>query len=418
MEAKTRTWARDSHGLFDYETSSLVKSLCTASGPAELIRLGDKCQFCGETPPAAAEPLLLLSDRNSNSHVDEFAIRPAAETLWLVVKDLPDKKGCRLVEGEVLKIGRLVYRVKQLCRDGKTPLALPSASVAVEVEVYQPDGSQPLACRICLSDSQSLANPLISPCNCSGTMKFIHIECLQEWLKNRLHLKQTGYAMSYFWRTLDCELCKADFPTSIQVSGTLRELVEVHKPETPYIVLEESKRDSGGGLHVISMEEGNCFKMGRGHECDIRVTDISVSRVHATIKLSDGEFYLEDKNSKFGTLVQIKQPLQLSVGLPISVQVTRTVITLKVKRPWGLFQCCSCFPRSSRVAHFPPSTVPVSPYPEYLGEGDKCRPREALENTEQVREVTEVREIGPNLRLEVGEEEKCEDCEPAQSANS
>lgn len=405
MEAKTRTWARDSHGLFDYETSSLVKSLCTAAGRAELIRLGDKCQFCGETPPAAAEPLLLLNESNSNAHIDEFAIRPAAETLWLVVKDLPDKKGCRLIEGDVLKIGRLIYRVKQLCRDGKTPLALPSTAVPMKVEVYEPDGKQPLACRICLSDSQSLANPLISPCNCAGTMKFIHIECLQEWLKNRLNLKQSGSAMSYFWRTLDCELCKADFPTSIQVSGCLRELVEVRKPETPFIVLEESKRDSGRGLHVVSMDEGNCFKMGRGHDCDIRVTDISASRVHAIIRLNHGEFYLQDKNSKFGTLVQVRQPLPLSIDQSISFQVTRTVITLKVKRPWRLWQCC--FPRSSRVAHFPASTVPVSPYPEYLGEKEAWQHREAVENTEQVREVTEVREICH--RREDEEEEKCED---------
>jgi len=404
--------------LFDYETNNLVKSVGTAAGSAELIRLGDKCQFCGQTPPAAAEPLLLLNERNGSSHIGEFAIRPAAETLWLVIRDLPDKTGYRLTEGDVLRVGRLVYRVKQLSMDGKMPLALPSATVASEVEVYKPDGAQPLACRICLSDSQTPENPLISPCNCSGTMKFIHLECLQEWLKSRLNIKQSGSAMSYFWHTLDCELCKEDFPTTIQVSGTLRELVEVHKPDTPFIVLEENKRDSSRGLHVVSMAEGNCFRMGRGHDCDIRVADISVSRVHATIKLNHGEFYLEDKNSKFGTLVQIKQPLPLSIGVPISVQVTRTVITLKLKRPWRLLQCCSCFPRSRRVAHFPASNAHVSPYPEYQADEDACQPRDAIENTEQVREVTDMRDATINPRLHDSEEEKCEERRPLPSPNS
>lgn len=37
-------------------------------------------------------------------------------------------------------------------------------------------------CRICLSEDSEQDNPMISPCKCSGTMKFIHLECLKEWL--------------------------------------------------------------------------------------------------------------------------------------------------------------------------------------------------------------------------------------------
>ena len=48
------------------------------------------------------------------------------------------------------------------------------------------------------------------------------------------------------------------------------------------------------------------FKIGRGHESDLRVSDISVSRCHAIIKYdakNSQRFYLEDNLSKFGTLV-------------------------------------------------------------------------------------------------------------------
>ena len=46
------------------------------------------------------------------------------------------------------------------------------------------------------------------------------------------------------------------------------------------------------------------IKLGRGHECEIRITDISVSRNHGLIKnLNDG-FYLFDNKSKFGTLIK------------------------------------------------------------------------------------------------------------------
>lgn len=52
------------------------------------------------------------------------------------------------------------------------------------------------------------------------------------------------------------------------------------------------------------------IKLGRGHECEIRITDISVSRNHACIKNVGNSFYLFDNKSKFGTLVK-SEPLSL-----------------------------------------------------------------------------------------------------------
>jgi pSer/pThr/pTyr-binding forkhead associated (FHA) protein len=55
------------------------------------------------------------------------------------------------------------------------------------------------------------------------------------------------------------------------------------------------------------------IKMGRGHDADVRVTDISVSRLHAMIKKSQkGYFYVEDNNSKFGSLILVRNPIALS----------------------------------------------------------------------------------------------------------
>ena len=34
------------------------------------------------------------------------------------------------------------------------------------------------SCRICLGDENETDNALISPCKCSGTMKYIHLKCL------------------------------------------------------------------------------------------------------------------------------------------------------------------------------------------------------------------------------------------------
>ena len=48
------------------------------------------------------------------------------------------------------------------------------------------------------------------------------------------------------------------------------------------------------------------FTLGRGHDSDLRIADISVSRTHADIKYENGIFKIQDKISKFGTLVKGK----------------------------------------------------------------------------------------------------------------
>lgn len=62
-------------------------------------------------------------------------------------------------------------------------------------------------------------------------------------------------------------------------------------------------------VHLIMPSQTmQTFKLGRGHESDVRVSDISVSRCHAILKydLNDKAYYLEDNLSKFGTLVLAK----------------------------------------------------------------------------------------------------------------
>ncbi len=71
--------------------------------------------------------------------------------------------------------------------------------------------SQSNVCRICLSEVEP-DNPLISPCLCSGTMKHIHIKCLQKWLKSRVHCKNGPNTQTFQWKTMECELCKKSFP--------------------------------------------------------------------------------------------------------------------------------------------------------------------------------------------------------------
>jgi predicted component of type VI protein secretion system len=68
------------------------------------------------------------------------------------------------------------------------------------------------------------------------------------------------------------------------------------------------------------------FMIGRGQDCDIKVSDISVSRYHCEIRYKDGKFWLQDTLSKFGTLALARQPVEVSSFLTSGVQVGRSLV--------------------------------------------------------------------------------------------
>jgi pSer/pThr/pTyr-binding forkhead associated (FHA) protein len=84
---------------------------------------------------------------------------------------------------------------------------------------------------------------------------------------------------------------------------------------------------------IQNIPEGG-IKLGRGHECEIRITDISVSRNHARIDKVGDDYYVFDNKSKFGTLVKEEQ-LSLDLSrIKQGVQIGRTVITFeRVRKP-------------------------------------------------------------------------------------
>lgn len=330
----------------------------------------------------------------------------------------------------------------------------------------------PRACRICLGeDDEETAsntagdrrgekrlskyeNPLISPCECKGSMKWVHLMCLRTWMAGRLNIRNDGSTVCFLWRSLECELCKLPYPSIIEIvdnapstldscnssggesrngyndeeerqrvsgfsknfpsdmsvsgptmyqatprgttgvttdseepsvpfkdpsmypietervsskqhacSSTTRrvELFEIPRPAIPYAILEP-RCPPGRGLHIVSLANNRSARLGRGNDSDIRLPDISVSRLHSLLRFqpptgkktaifgshgimtpSKGFFVIEDNKSKFGTLLEIRKPFPLEFnGHPVSVQTGRTVLTFTLKRRWN-FLIPPCF---------------------------------------------------------------------------
>ncbi len=65
------------------------------------------------------------------------------------------------------------------------------------------------------------------------------------------------------------------------------------------------KENNKKALHILNFTCKNKLSIGRGLNVDMRIPEISVSRFHAAISFVNGNFYLEDTNSKYGSLVLI-----------------------------------------------------------------------------------------------------------------
>lgn len=380
----TMTWERDSHGLFDYESENNTKGLFKIVQSAHFYRHSQTVIMKGDDEVRENETeIFKISTENSKFWVQPLnpkprnappkpdkkgGAQPEPDTSdgapWIVVKSLKKTqafpRGYKIKEGDYIKLGRVRFRVREMklenvetntnngqsrksVKKQQPKLELHQAAVNQEQPKREPSGKNldesinsrnTPTCRVCLDTMGENDNPVVSPCQCAGSMKYIHIKCLQEWLRSRLQTKQTAVSLTVVWKSLDCEICKKTFPKIIEVDGIRYSTLELPKANSAsYIILEVLSKDKSQirGLHIINMSVKQQIKMGRGHDSDVRVSDISVSRCHAIISADKNGAYILDNDSKFGTLVQLKKPIQLRQELSsLQIQVGRTVFALQM----------------------------------------------------------------------------------------
>ena len=62
------------------------------------------------------------------------------------------------------------------------------------------------------------------------------------------------------------------------------------------------------------------------------MSDISVSRNHARLKLSNGSFYLEDNYSKFGTVALIQTEVMVHPKKKIAIQANGAYLKISLQK--------------------------------------------------------------------------------------
>ncbi len=241
---------KDSHGLFDYETSQVTYKTLQSAAPTKVIRNKQDVEL------ATRDYVLDKANEEIKGLASIGTIRgqfwvypysqissPAEEQLWVVLRNYvgeDGKPGHKLREGDVFRMGRCKYLLRELVRvaeDKKTAENMEntiieaqepenpgvvSSVIMVQKLDEPPKKEQPSLdkskkderqCRICLGEDSDPTNPLIeSPCACIGSVRLMHVNCLKHWLQSKVTEKRTDCAVTYMWKQFECEVCKSKYP--------------------------------------------------------------------------------------------------------------------------------------------------------------------------------------------------------------
>ena len=382
----TKTWVRDSHGLYDYESNQtknlnavLAESIYIARKKHDIKTLNSILDL----KPDEEELLFNVVNDNKDEYILEnkipFHIQPTEKNIndlsnkiWYVLKNDPIQSNQStqtifntnddyyLCKNDVIKLGRVKYSLNEInipSRQNNIDVAAPTNDPtkydidelnmntdpvfdfifeAKDSSEYEDIPDDERICKICYSEENDKEkNPLVHLCNCNGGLRFSHFLCIKKWMETKLIIKENEKktVKSYNIKSFNCEICKTPYPFKFKLKGIEKpfELIDLEKPlNSDYIVLESLNQMKEScnikSIHVIQLT-GEELTVGRGHESDVRINDISVSRSHAKLKynLNDGTLLLRDLKSKFGTLILIKKPLQIKEK-KIHLQIGRTYI--------------------------------------------------------------------------------------------
>ena len=342
-----------------------------------IIRDLNEIEF-SDTEKENAEKLLEIIKNNkgfelglNDYEIDkEYNITTPNSTWFLLRKEFMDDKMnvYNLKEGDILKIGRILVRIRTIRfsknnynnkkdknNDEKSINTNFSQSLQeIRIEhntIKKKEPKEPLGnklCRICYGEEDNEENPLLQPCTCSGSMKYIHLSCLKTWINTSVNIKleSTEYCNVYTYKPAECELCKTNFPDFIRHRGKLYEILDFYSDFDSFLIFECLITDKtlNKFIYVVNLDiPNNKINFGRGHSSNVLLNDISVSRLHCFLKIDKHakKIFISDNNSKFGTLVLVQNNnLNLSYELALFLQIGRTYLKMILKKNNSFFGCC------------------------------------------------------------------------------
>ena len=213
-------------------------------------------------------------------------------------------------------------------------------------------------CRICyMPEEDEDNNPLVQPCICDGSLKYIHLQCLSQWIHTHSceKLETNNKCSIYLIKPVECELCKTKFPDYIKFKDRFFPLIDFTNEYKSYLTLESLTLDKYHNkfIYVVSLEKDRKIPIGKHQKCEIILSDRSIESVHCFMIVNNKQIYLEDNDSKFGTLVLVQtNRIKLYQDVPLYLQIGRSFLELVVKKEFKLFDCCASDEKNNIYAYY------------------------------------------------------------------
>jgi len=128
-------------------------------------------------------------------------------------------------------------------------------------------------------------------------------------------------------KQIEWEICKSKFPDFIIHKRKLFEILDFKSEFYNYLTLESLTIDRNNNrcIYAINIDKKIKLKISRGHESNLTLNNITVSRVNWILTIENKNIYLEDNLSKFWTLILVQSSrLKLIENLPLHIQIGRT----------------------------------------------------------------------------------------------
>ncbi|CAK68949.1 unnamed protein product (macronuclear) [Paramecium tetraurelia] len=346
-------WNKESHNLFDFESNLAAKKeieldfsgKCYSKQLATLSMVDNQIIALTDNEYVNKQIQLLRVDCEQNYMMLSGMSQKSDQRVWAILCNRPDFESLNeweLQKGDMIKLGRMKLQLLEINYDID---ALQQSKEQAEEDDEQQSKDLELEasqCRICFSKSGSFSNPLFSPCKCTGSMKYVHLNCLQIWIQQSIKIKNQHSSIQYIWKKMECEICKMQLQSTYTYQGQIFCIMQIQKPVVPYIVwkITSDGRSKEGTIQVMELLDKQEIKIGRVPDCDIKLKDISVSRSHAIIKVIKSEdnrykLLVQDNNSKFGTLLhaQSERLLRYELQYPQKVlyQIGRVLLYVQLK---------------------------------------------------------------------------------------
>jgi hypothetical protein len=264
LRINAKTWGRDSHGLFDYESNQIkVNTLCI-DGSCKVVRkrndvkqisdevaidLEDR-ELCKVGTDGGKLWFLILGNSYSLHNAITFRMDPAEDNIselqnkiWYVIRPEDANPGSSgntnnmvsqsindtydIKINDIIKLGRVKYVITEIKLEDKLltlekDVTNPVFNLIGSYKYIQISRSSKninlgtdIICKVCLSNCDDETNPMFSNiCRCIGSISCIHFQCLKYWMQTKLSIKENEKktVTSYNMKSFNCELCKFPYP--------------------------------------------------------------------------------------------------------------------------------------------------------------------------------------------------------------